>query len=293
MKSLENYVIKEQLKDYLKHNEEEFSYDYLLYNEFIDNFIKDDNITETKVNSFFSSIYIGQGEYINYPIWQSHIYETLNNIIPTSKLVDELKEKFKSQIKEINIKNLDAEFKQIEINTDNNENFIKNKEFISLCNFACYEIINKDNFILLKPIRGKEVINQVHKLKYIYHITQKYIYDNMIKKHGIIPKAKDGSQVERIYFSTSNENKDKIESLAYLKFRYVKMDGNIPIFNNAKKGYVLLTINVDKLNPEIKFFEDSGAKGLSAVWTCEYIPPYAITNVEKLDLSKYNDSYLK
>lgn len=284
MKSLKNYIMEQKLKE---------TPDLYWYENFFLEFLEnEEEIDKGIVGCIMDSIYLGEDRFVGYDWWQDYLYEMLNNIVSTIKLREKIEQKFSKYIDEITTINTGGEYKMLRIDLKD-LSILDNKDFISLCNFSHYEIIISEeikNRIHLKPIKGKDISNKVHSYKYIYHITQKYIYDNYIKKKGIIPKAGETSVIERVYFSPGYNNQSS-KTFAYSKFRQAKNDGNPYKINNARKGYVILKIQVDKLDKRIKFFEDSGSQG--NFWTLEYIPPYAIVSAEDIDLSIYGDELLK
>lgn len=284
MKSLKEFIMEERLKECADlHWYENFFLDILENTE--------EEIDKGTVGCLMDSIYLGEDRFVGYDWWQDYLYEMLNNIVNTIELKEKIEKKFSKYIEEIIIINTGGEYRMIRMDLKN-LSILDNEDFIHLCNFSHYEIIvskEVENRIHLKPIKGKDISDKVHSYKYIYHITQKHIYDEYIKKKGIIPKAGENSVIERVYFSPKYDDV-KARTFAYSKFRQIKNEGNSYKINNARKGYVVLKIKVDKIDKRIKFFEDSGSNG--NFWTLEYIPPYTIESAEDIDLSIYKDELL-
>ena len=213
------------------------------------------------------------------------IFEMLNHTSNSNDLINKIKNEFDSKIDSIFEKDVNSKYKTIEISSKYASSLCKDNKFEELCNFANYEIKydEKDPYkIYLKPIKGKEVTNDVYKFPEIYHITPKFIYDEKIKGFGLSPKAKSG-KFHRLYFYY-NEEKITNFNKTFIRFnKRFKLEDTPILKDKLDKGYVLLTIDLSKLNRKIKFYEDSGIKGMKAFWTFDFIPDNAIINVENIE----------
>lgn len=224
--------------------------------------------------------------------WDWYLYETLNETFDTEKLINHIENNFKKYDIVIDNKKFDAKYYQFFIKTNKSKELANNEDFISLCDRANYEIMVNKNGLTIKPIKGKEVTNNVYEYPKIYHITPKFIYEENIKNFGISPKGKSiqkpfNSKYKRIYCYYSKDPMKGAKTFARLKKRYAIMDytDNKELLNKYNEGYVLLTINLKKYKErKIKFFEDSGQKGLNAFWTYDFIPHWCIEKVENIDL---------
>lgn len=224
--------------------------------------------------------------------WDWYLYETLNKTFDTEKLIDYINNNFKKYDITIEKQDLDAEYYQFFIKTNKAKELAADKDFIELCDRANYEIIENYNGLTIKPIKGKDISKEVYQYDKIYHATPKFIYENNIKDFGISPKGKStqkpfGSKYKRIYCFYTKDPIKAAQSFVRLKKRYAMIDyaDNEELLNKYKRGYVLLTIDLKKYKErKIKFFEDSGQKGLNAFWTYDFIPYWCIENVEDLNI---------
>ena len=224
--------------------------------------------------------------------WDWYLYETLNKTFDTEKLINYIDKKFKKYKISIDKQDFDSEYYQFFIKTDQAKELANNEDFISLCDRANYEIIINKNGLTIKPIKGKDITEDVYKYDKIYHVTAKFIYENNIKDFGISPKGKSvqkpfGSKYKRIYCYYAKDPIKGAKIFAGLKKRYAMIDyaDNEELLNKYKEGYVLLIIDLKKYKErQIKFFEDSGQKGLNAFWTYDFIPYWCIENIEDLNI---------
>ena len=278
------------LTEFIKENNEE-TYELFLEDE-IRSYIYDKfnpSILETAIEHIieYNIHYRGIGQ----EWWDWYLYENLNETFDTEKLIDYIERNFKRYNIIIEKRNFDAKYYQFFIKTNKSKELAHDEDFISLCDRANYEIIINKNGLTIKPIKGKDITKKVYKYNKIYHFTPKFIYENNIKDFGISPKGNSiqkpfGSKYKRIYCFYSNDPIQGARTFTRLKKRYALMDygDNEELLNKYKEGYVLLTIDLKKYKErKIKFFEDSGQKGLNAFWTYDFIPYWCIEKVEDLD----------
>lgn len=247
------------------------------------------SILESQINNICTSIHCRASGQEN---WDWYLYENLQTTLDTDKFIEKIKNNFSHYKLEIIRNDFDSKYNQFIIKCNDIKKLASNKNFIELCDNANYEIIINQDQLTIKPIKGKDVTDEVYKYPIIYHITPKYIYEDKIKKFGISPKGKSkqksyGSKYKRIYCFYSKDPMKLAPTFARIKKRFALYDyGHIESMNqNINKGYVILSIDLSKYKErKIKFFEDSGQKGYNAFWTFDFIPYWCITEIKDIEL---------
>ena len=118
-----------------------------------------------------------------------------------------------------------------------------------------------DTYILLKHLILEDY-------NYLYHITTKNVIEKILKQ-GLIPKKKVNGYIdndEKNYFFLTQPSGDKLKDFYVYKFK-------IPV--------VLLKIDLSKLNPTTKFYNDTRMD--DALYTYEPIPNNAIEIIDEYE----------
>lgn len=291
MKSLNDFVLEESIREYINEqlSEDLFLDDYLeKYCQHYNCELNDDILKMYKEDFTSISFYeraVGEDWYHFY------LYETLINTLDVNKLINLIEKRFKKYDIRCSRGDFDSEYPQFKIIGNDINRLSDDEKFIELCNLSNYEIIKSIDALTIKPIKGKEVTNRVYKYPKIYHVTPKFIYEENIKNFGISPKGRSiqkpfNSKYKRIYCYYSKDPMKGARTFAGFKKRFATIDyrDDEELLNKYKEGYVLLTIKLNKTKTTMKFFEDSGQKGLNAFWTYDFIPHWCIEKVENIDL---------
>ena len=264
------------LVNYLNYKEKLKLVEYYINN----NKLNDDIISEAfNFNVYFDNDNV---ESLKYDIFQTYLYERLKDSIKIDeKFVYELCKQFKG-IKSIKVYN------DYKLNIIYTEPFsIKNKLFVSFCNFFNYYIINdkqydsNNNILNLEARKPKDVTSM--SLPYVYHITNKANLKNIMKR-GLIPKfaskisnkTNDYENPTHIYVFQCGINKQDL--LTYSRL--------LGISNNE---LAIIKIDTNKFNTDhnckLKFYGDPSSIGFPAMFTEEPISPKYLTenNIENIE----------
>ena len=127
-------------------------------------------------------------------------------------------------------------------------------------------------------ITSRELVN--FNVKYLYHITREHNLKH-IKKNGLIPSSKNDQfqYPDRIYFLEKNDKSD-VSAMAILL--------NINRDDDSDTNYILITVDLTKINPYTRFYLDPNTDG--TVFTMDNISPQAIVKVDKIDLIQLSDA---
>ena len=220
-----------------------------------------------------------------YYLYKSYVYETLLKSYDTKKLYDEILDNFgehivdnysayndKATIKSLLLKYKDNSFKD-------NDKF---KQILNLYNyFITYDDV-KNKELHLEPNVPDDCTNYVYNDcdGIVYHLTNQYIYATKIKLYGLKPKTGKYREFPERVFLFTGETERRLETNLEYCVTILKDD---PIYKSGKNNMVLLTIDLKKYKNKISIFKDNGMDN-DSYWTSEYIPPYAITKVEKINI---------
>lgn len=112
----------------------------------------------------------------------------------------------------------------------------------------------------------------------VWHICPKYVYENKIKRTGLLPKAKkknDRNYLSRIYVFLNKPNNNQLKSVATDFNNAMPKDKG---WDNNSNDWVLLKIDLKLAGEPIRFFNDPEYifSGIAA-FTYETIHPRCIT----------------
>lgn len=270
------------LPDFLKENNKQDLIDYTFEDYCYENLIDIDKFSENN-KKFIENQYISllRGtEFLShdYEGFQEYLYEGVLSTYSAYRLVEKIKDlnEYKDFWKIEVIENKKGKVNPIYIYGE--KKFIDDKQFQQLLTFYNYEAswLDTKECIFVKPIKGEDITNYVYSLPYIYHFTPKFIYENKIQKYGLKQKIKKGTNYGKIYFFyTKNDPIKEMKPWAKLKNRRENKD---------YKDFVILKIDLSKLNNRIKFFEDDESNNDNTFYTFEFIPASCITVYKEFDI---------
>lgn len=135
---------------------------------------------------------------------------------------------------------------------------------------------NKHYAILkFEPLYGIDVTNEIHKLKYIYHISPAINYKS-IKQNGFIPQNKNNifNYPDRIYF---------LKDAEYInKSYFIEVIMELYNTNNMTK-YLVYKLDVNKIPYKIKFQDDPNTE--DGCFTYDNLSYKSVIDIIKIDLS--------
>ena len=94
--------------------------------------------------------------------WDWYLYENLLHTVDQQKLIDKIQKNFSHYNITIKDKNFSAKYPQFSIICDDIKKLGNNKRFIELCDNANYEIIINPDRLIIKPIKGEEITEDVN-----------------------------------------------------------------------------------------------------------------------------------
>ena len=121
-----------------------------------------------------------------------------------------------------------------------------------------------------KFITVSELVNQCN-CRYLHHITLRHNLKH-IEKKGLLPSSKNDQfkYPDRIYFLITNDFRDVVATATML---------SINREDDSDQNYIDIIIDLNKINPDIKFYLDPNIEENDSLYTMDNITPQAIDNV--------------
>lgn len=194
-------------------------------------------------------------------------------VIEFNKFNNELlKDIFYSKIEKL-ITNLGYYISHYIIETDNNFKTVANQP-------SNLTLLNSDKIYIY--LNKKYDFPYDLKGKYLYHVTFRYLYENKIKKQGLIPKSLNLLNItpERIYLTDDNK------ILPYFMEHKIKLMKDKNLFkkhelqNKLYGQYTIIKIDITKIK-SLKLMEDVYTD--NGLYTCDNIPNYSIVNIKHFE----------
>jgi len=212
----------------------------------------------------------------NWEILQNKVYETLLKSYDKNKLKQKISDFFGEEIfqydpdEEVSTKMLVVKYKR-------NYDFVKTEKFKSLLNLFNYNITfidPSDRLVYLEPNVPDEMTRYVYETcnGVVWHITKNNSTFDNILKYGLKPKtASYRNYLERVFFVVGS-NKDEV-------FKNLKKTKDMFFGSSEHTSLVLLKVDLKQFDKKLRFFMDPTIKGMRAIWTSEYIPPFCINKI--------------
>ena len=255
--------------------------EYINAKESLEYFKRNNIINDNWLNERFNKIneeslidlYVTIGD-PKYDIFQEYLYERLENSINVDiNFIEKLTK---------NIIGIDSiiVINDYKLTIKHNSKFsIKNKMFVSLCNFFNYYIISNENNTLNLEAKKPQNCTALS-FPYVIHITSKENYEK-IKQNGLVPKFSsklsnlkylndDYERPKHIYcFQHTISNTDLIQ--------YSRLLGiNNPVFLKIDTTQ----FKIDHKNTALRFYGDPSTIGYPAIFTEEPIKTKYIKEYE-------------
>jgi len=162
------------------------------------------------------------------------------------------------------------------VDTENNEEYIelvsvddpvflkRADDAMELCGFYkayCEEYCEGYVQVGYEKHHDKEIVLNTNKL---YHVTSRDILPK-IKREGLVPKARDKQthHLERIYFFKRDYGEEGFKMIAEDLYK-----------NKTTFGYMVVEVDLEKLNDKVVFHNDPNTK--DGIYTTDNIPPGAL-----------------
>ena len=229
------------------------------------------------VNCVFGETGVPWANNKNWEAVQNKVYETLLNSYDKDKLKKKINDFFGDEIYQYDPDD-EVSSKMLVIKYKRDYGFVKTEKFKSLLNLFNYNLtfINpSDRLVYLEPNVPDEMTRYVYETcnGIVWHITKnKATLDNILK-YGLKPKtASYRNYSERVFFVVGG-NKDEV-------FKNIKKTKDMFFGSDEHKSLVLLKVDLKRFGKKLRFFMDPTIKGMRAIWTSEYIPPFCISEVK-------------
>jgi CRISPR/Cas system-associated endoribonuclease Cas2 len=233
------------------------------------------------VNSVFGGNSIPRIKNRNWEILQNGVYETLLKSYDKDKLKQKINEFFGDEIFQYDMDD-EVSSKMLVIKYKRDYGFVKTGKFKSLLNLFNYNItfINpSERLVYLEPNVPDEMTKYVYETcnGIVWHITKnKSTFGNIIK-YGLKPKtASYRNYSERVFF-IAGSGKDEI-------FKNIRKTKDMFFGSDDHGSLVLLKVDLKRFEKKLRFFMDPTLKGMRAIWTSEYIPPFCINEIKWSDV---------
>ena len=269
----------EALNRYIKKNSANYTFeDYCEDNSISDDMI-DNSVHEDFVDFNWSFV-----RHRPYYLYKSKIYETLLKSYDSNKLYNEILKKYGQYIVDKYSAYKDkSTVKSIILIYKYSSKFTKEDEFQHLLNlynyFITYDDINNHELHLEPNVPDdctEFIYNDCNGI--LYHVTNKYIYEEKIKKFGLKPKTATYRYFpERVFYVAGTNKKDIVDNIEFVKD--ILKDDDI----YKKYEMIILKVDLNKYKNKVSIFKDNGMEN-DSYWCGEYIPPYCIeeTNIEDI-----------